>query len=94
MALLILKKYFLRVEPIVWLVDEEADLAITNDIVFAGVKFNAMSGYYSYEEFEESFMKKFLNTTFAENIKTPEMRMFESEQIDPNSNFGRTGMRR
>ena len=51
--------YFLKKEPIVWLVDEEADIAITKDIVFAGVMFNAMSGYYDYEEFEESFRKKY-----------------------------------
>ena len=72
-------RYFLRIEPIVWLVDEEADLAVTKNIVFAGVMFNAMSGYYEYDEFEKSFMKKFLNKTFAKDIKTPEMHIFEEE---------------
>ncbi len=69
--------YFLKVEPIVWLVDEEADLAIAKNIVFSGVSFNAMSGYYSLEEFDESFMKRFLNDFFAEDIKTPEMLAFD-----------------
>ena len=72
-------RYFLRIEPIVWLVDEEADLAVTKNIVFAGVMFNAWSGYFEYDEFEKSFMKKFLNKTFAEDIKTPEMHIFEEE---------------
>lgn len=71
--------YFLKIEPIVWLVDEEADLAISKNIVFAGVKFNAMSGYYSFEEFDESFMKRFLNEFFVEDIRTPEMLAFDKE---------------
>ena len=71
--------YFLKIEPIVWLVDEEADLVISKNIVFAGVKFNAMSGYYSFEEFDKSFMKRFLNEFFVEDIRTPEILAFDKE---------------
>ncbi len=67
------KTYFLNVKPIVWLVDEEADIAISKDIIFSDVKFNPMSGYYKLEDYDDSFMKLFMNEVFAEDIRTPDM---------------------
>ena len=67
------RRYFLKVEPIVWLVDEEADIMISKDVVFAGVMFHPVSGYYEYENFETTNIKNFMDNNFANDIKTSEM---------------------
>ena len=60
--------YWVRVEPIIWLVDEEADIALCKKIIFSGVQFNNRSNYKG--DFEKTEIGRFMNTIFAKEIIT------------------------
>ena len=60
------KVYWLEVEPIKWLVDEKADIALSKHILFAGVQFNNKKEYTG--DFNNSFIKKFMNEHFSKDI--------------------------
>ena len=56
---------WLEVEPIKWLIDEKANIALSEKIVFSGVAFHEMSTLHS---FEESDIKKFMDLFFSKEI--------------------------
>lgn len=58
---------FVEVEPIKWIVDEEADLAVSKNLLFAGVQFNREMNYQG--NFDETDMKSFLDNCFAKDIQ-------------------------
>ena len=60
--------YWVRVEPIIWLVDERANIALAKKIIFSGVQFNNLSDYKG--DFEKTDIGRFMNTIFAKEIIT------------------------
>ena len=60
--------YWVRVEPIIWLVDEKANIALCKKIIFSGVQFNNRSDYQG--DFEKTDISRFTNTIFAKEIIT------------------------
>ena len=58
--------YWVRVEPITWLVDEKADIALSKKIIFSGVQFQNPMHYG--DDFDETDISKFMNTVFAKEI--------------------------
>ena len=57
---------WVEVEPIKWLVDEENDIALSKDILIAGIQFNNDIQYIG--NFQDSNIYKFLNTYFKKDI--------------------------
>ena len=72
------KPFWLTVEPIVWIVDEKNNIAMTRDIVFGGVRFDVgkknedysfLYGVAHYaEDFENTFIKRYMDSYFANEI--------------------------
>lgn len=58
--------YWIKVEPIKFIVDKKRNIAITKDIVFSGIKFNFSNEYF--ESFDSTEMSLYLNSVFSENI--------------------------
>lgn len=58
--------YWLKVEPIIWLVDEYKDIAITKKIIFAGVPFKSFGSYTG--DFASTTLYWFMNTFFKNEI--------------------------
>ena len=56
---------WVSVEPITWIVDEKNNVAITKEIVFAGIPFD-IGGKAT--TFEDTFIKKYMDTYFANEI--------------------------
>lgn len=73
------KAYWIKVEPLVWLVDEKADIAITKKAVFAGIQFN--KNYYD-GDFKSSNIYKFMNKYFAKEIITNKTYSKEDGEVD------------
>ena len=77
--------YWFLVEPIKWLVDEKTGIAVSKNILFSGVCLN--DGLY-YGDFENSYLKKFLDNYFSKEIvknngnNYEENSIFEEEIID------------
>lgn len=60
------ENYWIEVEPIVWLVDKKANVAVSKKILFSGVQFLKGSCYDGC--FENTNMKYFLDEYFAHDI--------------------------
>ena len=60
--------YWVRVEPITWLVDERANIALSKKLIFSGVQFNNCRYYNG--DFEKTDISRFMNTIFAKEIVT------------------------
>lgn len=58
--------YWVRVEPIIWLIDEEADLALSKKIIFSGVQFNHSRDYN--DDFDSTDIKQFMDNYFSKEI--------------------------
>lgn len=58
--------YWVRVEPITWLVDEKANIALAKKIIFSGVQFKNRRYYKC--DFEKTDISRFMNTIFAKEI--------------------------
>ena len=58
--------YWVRVEPIIWLVDLTADIALTKKIIFSGVQFKSERNYKG--NFEETDIKQFMDKYFSKEI--------------------------
>lgn len=59
------EKYWLKVEPVKWLVDIENDIAITEKIIVAGIQFN----YNDYDDnFENTDIYKYMNIYLVKDI--------------------------
>jgi len=59
--------YWVSVEPIRWIVDEEADIMITENILFAGVRFNDISNYQG--DFNQVVIKNFMDSFVTKEIE-------------------------
>lgn len=60
--------YWVRVEPIVWIVFAGNDLAFSKKIIFDGVPFTKNSGELYMDNFKKSFIYEFMNNYFAKEI--------------------------
>ncbi len=60
------KPIWVKVEPITWLVDENADIAVAKKVLFSGVRF--LDFPYKYESFDKTRINKFLNECFIRDI--------------------------
>ena len=84
------KPYWIKVEPITWLVDEENDIALSKFILFTGIKFNDSSKYNGY--FEESFIKQFMDEYLSKEIECSmyKGKLIENKQVDIDQLFEET----
>ena len=60
--------YWVRVEPIKWLVDEKADIALSKKIIFSGVQFDIFSSYNGDGYFDKTNIKQFIDKYFSKEI--------------------------
>ncbi len=60
------ESYWVKVEPIKWMIDEKTDIALSKMILFSGVQFNHMGNYDG--DFENTTMKMFLDEFFRKDI--------------------------
>ena len=75
------KTYWVEVKTIMWLVDKEKDVAVTNYVLFGGMQF-ANTGKYFFDEFEESNVGKYLNNEFLDEItEYSKLIRIEAEKI-------------
>ena len=58
--------YWVRVEPITWLVDKKADIVLSKKIIFSGVRFD--SNKTKNRDFDKSEIKKFMDDYFSKDI--------------------------
>lgn len=73
------KIYWVKVEPISWLVDEKENIALSKKIIFSGVQFNNKRNYNG--EFDKTDIKRFMDNYFAKEItKVPNLNI--GEKID------------
>lgn len=65
--------YWVKVEPIVWMVDKKHDIVLSKKIILAGIPFNDDNGpdlnYFT--KFSDTIVGKFLNETFVKEIVAP-----------------------
>ena len=61
------KTYWVEIEPIMWLVDKEKDVAVANNVLFGGMEFSKNERYF-FDEFEESNVGRYLNNEFLNEI--------------------------
>ncbi len=58
--------YWVRVEPIIWLVDERANIALSKKIIFSGVQFKNRRDYK--DDFDRTDIKQFMDNYFSKEI--------------------------
>lgn len=58
--------YWVYVEPIIWLVDEKEDIALSKKLIFSGVQFKNRSDYKG--DFDKTDIKKFMDDDFSKEI--------------------------
>ena len=58
--------YWVRVEPIIWLVDERANIALSKKIIFSGVQFKNRRDYKG--DFDRTDIKQFMDNYFSKEI--------------------------
>ena len=58
--------YWVRVEPIKWMIDEKEDIAISKKLIFSGVQFNRISNYRV--DFNKTDIKEFMDKYFSKDI--------------------------
>ena len=58
--------YWVRVEPIILLVDERANIALSKKIIFSGVQFKNRRGYK--DDFDRTDIKQFMDNYFSKEI--------------------------
>lgn len=60
--------YWVKVEPITWLVDEDEKIILSERLLFSGIQFDTASDYYG--DFTKTFAHKYLNDYFAKEIRS------------------------
>ena len=86
--------YWVEVEPIKWMIDEKANIALSKKIIFSGVQFNRERNYKG--NFNRTDIKKFMDNYFAKDIIpsytreiTPEeKKQYEKRRNPYGFNFG------
>ena len=60
------KPYWVAVEPIIWLVDEKANIALSKKLIFSGVQFKNKRDYKG--DFDKTDIKQFMDKYFSKEI--------------------------
>lgn len=74
------KPYWVEVEPIKWMIDEKADIALSKKIIFSGVQFERVKdyleciGYDDKSKFKNTDIKKFMDKYFSKDILTNHLK--------------------
>ena len=72
--------YWVKVEPIVWQVDEKANIAVTKKLIFAGVQFKNKIDYKG--DFDETDIKKFIDNYFSKEIVVDRNQTYSEVETD------------
>lgn len=72
------KIYWIRVEPITWLVDKKANIALSKKIIFSGVQFKNQREYKG--DFDKTDIKQFMDNYFSKDIIPSFSREITSEE--------------
>lgn len=78
--------YWVRVEPIVWLVDEKEDIALSKKIIFSGVRFD--SDKTKNRDFDKSEIKKFMDDYFSKDIIPSRSIDIDLNQVKKQNPYG------
>ena len=73
------KAYWVRVEPITWLVDERADIALSKKLIFSGVQFKNQGGYKG--DFDRTNIKQFMDNYFSKEILVEQYQNLEEKEL-------------
>ncbi len=82
------KSYWIEVSPVVWLVDEDNDIAIAKDILCAGIQFDHVDNNYQYDgDYEKAIIKQFLDNYFSKEIYSKRIvkDIISEDMLDTNS---------
>ncbi len=60
------KPYWVKVEPLIWMVDEEKEILISNKAILSGIRFNHTTEYNG--DFSQTEMKAFCDTYLSNEI--------------------------
>ena len=77
--------YWIRVEPITWLVDEKANIALSKYILFSGVQFKNRRDYKG--NFENTDIKQFMDNYFSKEIITMNNILTTSPKINSSNDI-------
>ena len=72
------KPYWVKVEPIEWMVDEKDDIAVAKRVLFAGIQFQNDKNYKG--DFEKTDIKKFIDNYFSKEIIEGLNQEYSNEQ--------------
>lgn len=61
--------YWVKVEPIEWLIDNEQNIAISRNLLLSGIQFDDFLSDWNYE-FEHTFISRFLDEYFSKDMIT------------------------
>jgi len=78
------KVYYLKVEPIKWIVDKNADIVISKDILFAGIQMDKEINNWD-PRFESTQMKGYLDAYFYDEIKPSVIKKEKKKSIKKES---------
>ena len=78
------KPYWVRVEPITWLVDERANIALSKKLIFAGVQFKNRRDYKG--DFGRTDIQQFMDNYFSKEIVASANKLSTSGNITIDSN--------
>ena len=71
--------YWVRVEPITWLVDERANIALSKKIIFSGVQFKNRRDYKG--NFDRTDIKQFIDKYFSKDIKATATMSYSTSEV-------------
>lgn len=74
------KVYWVKVEPIKWLIDEQADIALSKSIIFSGVQFKNKRDYDG--NFSKTDIKQFMDKYFSKDIGITYTSEVEKEVLE------------
>ena len=77
--------YWVRVEPITWLVDERANIALSKKLIFSGVQFKNRRDYKG--DFDRTDIKQFMDKYFSKEIITMDNILTTSSKINSNNDI-------
>lgn len=79
--------YWVRVEPIIWLVDEAKNVALAKKILFSGIQLKNQCYYKG--DFDKTNIKMFMDNYFSKEIE-PSKTYSQTSSIDQNSSLEQT----
>ena len=81
--------YWVRVEPIIWMIDEIKNVALAKKILFSGVQFNRYNNYNAEGDFNKTNIKMFMDNYFSREIE-PSKTYSQTSSVDQNSSLEQT----